>query len=368
MIRSLKILVEQIYGMPIKYGNQCKNLSSFIFDQTGEYLSYQTLRRFFNFIDNNKQPSNRTLDILARLCGYNHYDDFTSNYKAKKEINVIESIYNIPIRRELDLNYHLVCRNIAESLYKDLNLLNRNSLFLAKSKVAQEFFFERFPFIDHLHNPIYRRALNSYLKNKNSIDAKVFVESMLFLADYLKTGKIRRASITYKLENIESLHPFLQARIVGTFLIMSTHSKSGYVDLAFKLANQNKEVSSASMLFPFFNYMMADYLIICGFYKEAVNIIEMANTNKDSTPTNWLETGYYETLDLLYAIALEGCQKNEKAMRVFKKINTDRFHFIFRNYFLIQYLKLKFRLEGRLSIQDRKALTRLHADTKFYML
>ena len=342
-IKDLKTTVEQVYGIPIKYGNQCQQLSLSIFEQTGDYISFQTLRRFFGFIDKNKKPTNRTLDILSKFCGHRHYDDFCLHNDTQHDSidSFITSIYKIPLRREEDLNYHNVCRNIAKLMNDDLSLVDKNISFLSTSIVAQEYFFERFPLIDHLNNPTYRRALLAYCSSKNTIDAFVFIQSILFLADYLKTGKAGKIPPKIELSKLHLLHPFLQARIIGTYLIGSKLDKKELVNLAFDYDKKQKDNELANYQFPFFHYMMADYFIICKMYKEALKIIELGNYNYNTQPTGWLETGYYETFDLMYCICLEATGEKTLAEKVFKEINQDHFHFIFKKYFTIRYQKEK---------------------------
>jgi hypothetical protein len=368
MVIHLKTKVEQFYGMPIKYGNQCKQLSIFILEQTGEYLSFQTLRRFFGFIDKNKKPTLHTLNILSKLCGYNHFEDFSAQIKKpKNENNIIEYVYSIASRKEEDLNYHYVCRNIANAMYLNMDLLDKNMKFLAASKVAQEYFFERFPFIDQLNNPIYRRALTLYHKAKNTNDSRVFVSTIIYLADYLNKGTPGKLP-KINLNEIISLHPFLQARIIGTFLIGSSLQKSELLKLAFDTEKNQDAKLKSEYNFPFFNYLMADYLIICKMYKEAITMIELGQYDTNMKPEGWLETGYFETLDLMYCIALEANGEREKALKAFANINIDHFHFIFKKYYTIQYLKLKKKLKGNIEMNEQDLMNNLISETKYYNL
>ena len=156
--KELITLIEQVYGVPIKYGNQCQQLSIEVLKQTGDYISFQTLRRFFGFISSTTKPSISTLNTLSKFCGFRHFSEFCDSLTIKKSItdSFIFNHYNIPLRNEEDLNYHSVCRNMAKLMYDNLALIEQNSTFLSTSRVAQEYLFERFVFIDHLNNPIYR--------------------------------------------------------------------------------------------------------------------------------------------------------------------------------------------------------------------
>lgn len=367
MVSKLKKEIELVYGMPIRNGNQCHNLSSNIFEQTGEYISFQTLRRFFGFIDKAKQPTFKTLDVLSKYCGFRDYDDFICNSEKTSPQNLIELVYSISLRKELDLNFHYVCRNLARFLYLNLNKLNENLSFLVSSNVSHEYLFERFPFIDHINNQVYKRALQSYAKSKGTIDATVFTESLFYLANYLKTGSSARIPSSLKIKTLAQLHPFLQARVIGTFLLHYKKDKTELVSLAFKQQKIQNSTLAEEYRFPFFNYMMAEYFILCKMYKEAIEMIDLGRSD-NSNPTGWLETGYYETLDLLYCIALEGIGNHAKAQHLFEKINRNHFHFIFHKYFGIQYLNLKVRLMNKIDDNDKAELDNLYRETKFNFL
>jgi hypothetical protein len=367
MVSRLKKEIELVYGMPIRNGNQCHNLSTNIFEQTGEYISFQTLRRFFGFIDKAKQPTFKTLDILSKYCGFRDYDDFVRNSEKTNQHNLIELVYSIPQRKELDLNFHYVCRNLAHFLYLNLDKLNENLSSLVSSHVSHEYLFERFPFIDHINNQIYRRALQSYAKSKGTIDATIFTETLFYLANYLNTGSSARIPSCLEIKTLAGLHPFLQARVIGTFLLCYKKDTTELVLLAFKQAKKQNRSLSEEFRFPFFNYMMADYFIICKMYKEAITMIDLGRSD-NSNPTGWLETGYYETLDLLYCIALEGSGNHVKALDLFVKINRTHFHFIFHKYFSIQYLNLKERLMSQIDNSDKAELDNLYRETKFHFL
>ena len=367
MSKKLKIQVEQVYGMPIKYGNQCQQLSLAIFEQTGEYISFQTLRRFFGFIDKQKKPTVKTLNILAKYCGARHYEEFINGTKKLKKDNIGSLIYTIPLRKELDLNFHYACRNIAEYFYMNLNKLDENISFLASSKVAHEYLFERFPFIDHANNEIYRRALRAYAKNKDNNEAAVFVDSLLYLANYLKEGKPGKLPLSLSIKRLPTLHPFLQARLIGTYLIHLKGGKNDLISLAFDYAEKQNNVLANEFNFPFFNYMMADYFNKCKLYKESIKMIELVR-NFNAHPTSWLETGYYETLELIYCIALQGNGEFKKAMEIFEKLDRLHFHFIFQKYFGIQYLNLKKKMKLNFDAKDQLELNHLYSETKFLNL
>jgi len=267
----------------------------------------------------------------------------------------------------LDLNFHYSCRNIAHYFYSNLYKLEENISYLIASHVFQEYFFERFPLIDHMNNQIYRRAIKSYSKSKGTNDAFIFADSLIYLSDFLKSGKSGKIPNSISIKCIPGLHPFLQARLIGSLLIHLKNEKNDLISIAFDYAKIQTSTLTNEFHFPFFNYMMADYFVICKMYKEAIQMIELSRSI-NTIPTSWLESGYYETFELIYCIALEGNGDIKKAKDIFQKIDRSHFHFIFQKYFSIQYLNLKKKLNKKLESKEAQELSNLYNETKFHYL
>ena len=362
--------MQQVFGLPIKVGNQCRDLRHAIFEQTGETVSFNTLRRFFGFLHANSKPSQRTLNTLAKYCGYSHFEYFTKHYQTSSTAfdNYLLNIYKIDLRTPEDLNYHLACKNVAELLFQDLNLLDKHLVFFSTSKVAQVFLFEKFPFIDHLNNPIYKRALKAYAFAKNTAEAFNYAETLLCFGNYLKHGSVVKMSPKITDKDINILHPFLQARILGTFLMAGKKEKSALLGKAIQLATIQMNMLEDNNRFPFFNYMMADYLTLCKQFETALSLIKMANYQRNLDLGKMKEKGYYETFDLLYCSCLYGIGEIELAKVAFNNIDLSTFHFIFKSYFKIRFFNLKKSLFNHLSLQEEGELISLKNQTQFFAL
>lgn len=368
IIKQLNHLVEETYGMPIKYGNQCGDLAVEILKQTEQYLSFQTLRRHFGFVEKGKQNSSvRTLNILAKYCGYLHYEDFLKRKKKTNlgDINFAELIFLIPIRKESDLNFHSVCKSFAKFIYDDLNRINQYLNILVKSSVAHEFFFERFIFIDYINSATYRKVLNQYKSHKNSIEGNVLVETLTILGDYLNgKGNLEFKNGNLYLKKLSTLHPFLAARVLGTFFLVN---RVNIVSLQRVIDEYVKKLSTEARdyQFPFFHYMIADYLLILKEYALALDVINAGLSLMPDRPNGWVEIGYYETFDLMRVSALVNSGKDSLARNIFNEINPAHFNFIFRKYHTIRYLATKSLLFGILSDGDMNTMNSIIDETGF---
>jgi hypothetical protein len=75
MLDYLKNQVQQSIRRSIDSTVDCKQLIAAIYQETGEVLGINTMRRFFGLLPG-RQPRISTLNILARYLGYDSYEDF----------------------------------------------------------------------------------------------------------------------------------------------------------------------------------------------------------------------------------------------------------------------------------------------------
>lgn len=73
---SLKNHVIQTCGFEIKNRGHCELLSTLILEQTDEFVSYNTLRRLWGLASGGN-TQRRTLDVLAKYCGYRNFVEFS---------------------------------------------------------------------------------------------------------------------------------------------------------------------------------------------------------------------------------------------------------------------------------------------------
>jgi hypothetical protein len=102
--------VEKRFGKKISYQRDCKTLSEKVFDQTHEYISPATLRRLFGFLKTNSKPTRVTLDILARYCGFSHWQDFVENQikaSATSKSNTPE-LWSLIMTNSQEANHHSI--------------------------------------------------------------------------------------------------------------------------------------------------------------------------------------------------------------------------------------------------------------------
>lgn len=83
-IEILKTCVENIFGQKVCYAKDCALLSNLIEEKNGAKVSETTLKRFFNLVNSNFNPSKFTLNSLSNYIGYKDYQDFL-NHKTNEK-------------------------------------------------------------------------------------------------------------------------------------------------------------------------------------------------------------------------------------------------------------------------------------------
>ncbi len=83
----LKKLIEKKYQLDISDSYSCKKLSEILSQKLNLEINYNTIRRIFNVVQSNNNPSNYSLNILAKSIDFKDFEDFKKYiYKFDKDI------------------------------------------------------------------------------------------------------------------------------------------------------------------------------------------------------------------------------------------------------------------------------------------
>ncbi len=312
-----KLLIGKVYktfGKTITHSLQCERLCEEIKFVTRKKLGNNTVRRFLGFLNTSFSTSLNTLNILSDYAGYDDWHSFTEKssnlvyvpLSIETESNFYLNFYKIEIREEGDMNYHNACRNIAFRILFNNALLENLSIQLAKNKIAQIYFYERFPFIDGLASS-YQKSLKFYIQNKTDEQALIFGNSLLFLSAFLgcntKELNIYHTRIN-KISLNDSMHPFIIARYIGTNILFAK-SKNEDVDIwikevqlwnAFFLRKKNINFWH----YPYFQHMICDYLNLAEYFEDSSKISKTINQLNGKYE---VEDGYEEALNIICNIS-----------------------------------------------------------------
>ena len=375
-MKKIKPIIENRYGKPITFSSECIDVAKHILNTTGLNISVQTLRRMLGFIDSKVMPSKNSLEIIALYCGYNSFKDL--NQSQKKQINIskndnitiIKSFYNIDLHAAYDFNYQNACGNIAELILNDRPLLNQVSSFLSKNKIAQIFFFERFPYIDGLCNG-YETSLKKYYQEKKTNEAQLFSLCLLHLGAVLSLNKQKAKKYLHAINTIpvtKDVHSFVIARKLMANLLNAYNDKNDLLleSLIYDAFTTEENIQKTKKdYFPFFAFVMTDAFHLIERPLEAEKMLRICNAYQAPTNSNVnempIDLGYIKGIELMNGLSAYHLGDHKKAKRILNSIEVQNIPFIFRNYFLIQVKRIEYKLCVKASSKKK---TSIHNELK----
>ena len=271
MVSILKKKTAEKANFKIKNLGDCIRLSNLILEINDEFISYNTLRRFYGIVKSPKKTSTKTLDILSRFNDYSDYGHFLKSFKFenkwKQQNDLYEVMSNendegilqlaqkslkhkenhigitIQILRELiitkkynlliqvfeleELNFNKLSYDEITHIGNGVGLLLRNFKLdisvlkeLIKIKNYQDLVLTMF--VDYSH-------LNGYYLNQinvlNILDCKphmiAFKKCLFNLHLYLNNKKV----IPINIQQEDTFHPILKSRIVAQHLFYHKKNK-----------------------------------------------------------------------------------------------------------------------------------------------
>lgn len=362
----LKQVVETTAGFNVLNPIDCERLSDMVFRRTKHYISPATLKRFMGFYKSGFNSSYQTLDILSIFCGYDGWSGFIKPDKNKTGISQNELDFFMSFFKEKDYTnladhdetMQLLSRRIAERLREDPKAFEKIIPDLAKSELAQIFYFEHFPDYDNLVAYQYKGYIE-YLKHKTSPEAQIFGNSLLFFRSFLlmDTALMNHYyEALMQIEIPENIHPMPLGRYYQCLLLyahfVEDKSLVKIIKHIYSIEKRLPRIGLHFKNFPGFHYFVADALVLCGYYNDVLKLIDFATKNY-RIYKEFVWKGYYRQFQLMQAEAHYHLNNKEKALHLISKINPNTFYFISRKYFTARYGLLKIQL-GVVTKQEKE--------------
>lgn len=344
-------------GFAILNPIDCEKLSDAIYRKTKFYISSSSLKRFMGFHKSDFNPSYQTLNILSTFCDYDGWNDFINPTKhieqvSNEELAFFKTIFNLKDYNNIsdhDETMQMVSRRIAERLRQDPKAFETIIPELAKNKLAQIFYFEHFPDYDNLVSYQYKGYIE-YLKHKKTPEAQIFGNCLLFFRAFLTLDKPLMENYYHQLMEIEipdNIHPMPLGRYYQCLILFQHFVEKKSIDKTLKhIYSIEKRLPRMGLHFknfPGFHYFIADALVLSGYYKDALKIIELATKNY-SIYREFVWKGYYRQFQLMMAEAYFHLKNKKKAVLLLKKIKPHTFYFISRKYYTTRQNLLRIQL------------------------
>ncbi len=285
--------VEQKFGQKIESKSSSIALSENILNETGTFLSYNTIRRFFGLVETTSQISLSSLDTFAAYCGYANFSVFANQKpdidKQELKFKLLEFLKN----DQFNINtikwlcekyngfleaYHFLeqCLIIAQyqnnrKFFKEfyrlphmfnLKAFNKTAIFnianlyahlinnfdenikkeilvnIALLPNARQFYFEYFVDLNNI-NGYYGDALEYYIKDNRKQESRIFYHELKIFQSFLNKDK---NGINYNYQELcnhypkedSQLHPFLQGRYFASKAFLSQKLSDQVFDLINK--------------------------------------------------------------------------------------------------------------------------------------
>jgi len=347
----LRQQAEIVFGKPILYSYECESLSNQIKITTGLDISAQTLRRMWGFIKDGVAISKRSEQIVLKYVGI---DEIKTLLKIKSKDTLITSeekvladfmkqFYEVESVNEDDINYQIANYKIFIKVISSEAMLAYLGPYFAKHPIAQVYFFEKAPYFDGICGS-YQLYFKMYLKHKNTAEAQLIGNCVLhfasFMQENIKEGEALLKKINQIDENLSS-HAFPVARKVMANLTQGYLKKDQqqietWTKIAFQWHNKIKPANKRESYFPFYPFVVADAFNLIGDYEMALQMIEIGELDYMRFKDIPFNNGFYESLDIIKAIALYGTGKKDHAKRILARIDEANLSFLTRKYFIIQ--------------------------------
>jgi hypothetical protein len=371
--------IEDVFGRKILSSRDCIQLSEEIFEKTHCQLNSNTLRRFFGLVKAAYPPSQYTLLILSKYCGFQSMEEV-----SKQKTEAPEEQSNIDKEGFLKYLISIISDNTITS-YCDktfLAVLKQTIVFLnnypqlalefqrtiAKSKNGQDYYYETFVNVDHL-NRFFTRGLLYYQMEKKTMESKPFVSSVFAYKYWLNGNKERLDFYDKQLSHLavsEIKNPHVACRFFAAQLFCAEALKQQTEDLLIEIYKYYSILTDAAHPARYyFEYTISESLVLTGHFNDALYYLEQLSKHIDSGKTCAVMISDHNHR-LLKAIALHKTN-DAKAEAIFNFIKPSKFHFLNKNLFRILYLSLS-NIHHKKSNKNDQMLAELFESTGFHRL
>lgn len=382
-VSSIKVETEYVFGRRIVTSRDCIDLCDEIFQRTKSQLNPNTLRRFFGLVKASYPPSQATLTILSKYCGYGSIDevlatrqeiDTTAPEKIdeKSLLNYFLSMFQIPVVNDSENKVYLsFVQKAIRFIGHNPGLADKFQNLVAKTPHGQKFYFESFVNLDKL-NSYYDNGLRYYLNENRSSEGLLFVNSVKiqkFWLNGLRERVLDYGHLLAECRPSSSSSLFLHCRY---FMAMLFYNNIALLDTEVlihaihRCHSKFAEVKNSDVALLQFEYGVAEALLLTGHYSNAVYFLEEAQKRyTDPELSKYVVSP--ENLNLLSSIAFYNLDQKSLAEKYFNAIRPSGFFFTAKKFYGILYLQLARELK-RKNPKYVELITSLIAETGFERL
>jgi tetratricopeptide (TPR) repeat protein len=358
---AIKNELERVFGRCITSYRDCIQLSDDIFRKTQKQINPNTLRRIFGLVKAEYPPSQATLDILSKYCGFYSVEELcTSKQKVNNDdivyqdqlLNFIVTLFiQTPVDDILDKTFLTLARHTITFLNNNDLMAEKFMNVISKTKTGQDLYFENFVNVDKL-NSSYGNGLRYYLHAKGTEEASLFAHALITLKYWLNNNqeKILHQGDYLLDRNLSpaSTEPYIMTRYFAALLFYAEAASMSADEILIDIykyyssaaLNDNKEQLIC------FEYIISEALMLTGHSQDALYYLRnyRSTFNKSEYSVFFISL---DNLKLLDALAHYKTGKYKTAERIFDEIITSDFHFLNKHFASILYLQLMDKLKRK---------------------
>lgn len=378
MLNRLKEIICLKLGRDIRTRGDCELLSRQILLETGNYVNYNTLRRFFAIDKNLVKPRIQTLDIMSQYAGYKSYEHFVAlkpqqqyfdqNLKTAEVLHSIDSnhieTHFATIRNHHNQAINFLIELIRDKLYRGkltelcmvldalsiqdddfsyeeklyignmigLSLQRLQPPLRARSPLLGNRFFNNYVFeifVDYAHLNHYYYQFVKY--RPQSPQQKVFKHCLLLFKSYLNQTSVKVSPSILHMALTLELHPILKGRLISLELYVP--------DMSFEMLAHLKETLALEIWYE----PMVVSIITADF--RMMDTIDKVITNNFSSRT-YSHNHYFQVFFTFKACYYYKTGQTKKAIYYLRQIDMNSFRLSYKVFLRFFIHLLKWRLEN----------------------
>ncbi|WP_172917330.1 hypothetical protein [Capnocytophaga canis] len=350
--------VEKIFGKTMGDKFDCEQLSAQISTEINEYISYQTIRRFWRLIESKNKVSLQSKNILCRYIGFNDFSTFSENIRNKHtdtyNFSFLANWQNISkYDNPLDDSvywHNKLSQSFASFVLTNPPIFEEFSKVMNKNEVILKYIISYHPMYDNLAKEWYFRGLKLFIRNAKELHYHLFYANIQFMRCVLT---MQNNDYEYFANQIETLLPKIRHKY-GVIWSLEARSLSALLHYYDTLGNDEKvsqlerETLNFVQIHRNLKFEIDDYKIFVFFISDMLNIygfhhlshrIQEKYVFKESPSILW-ENGYEEAGKIVKSLTLFYQEDYTESKKIFQTIDVNKLNFDFKKYFTIQYLLL----------------------------
>ncbi|HEX2534320.1 MAG TPA: hypothetical protein VHK69_11330 [Chitinophagaceae bacterium] len=351
---SLRKEVERTFRRKVLSSIDCLQLSDEIFNRTGERLNFNTLRRCFGLVKSAYPPSQNTIALLCKYCGFHSLEELVSfSLKLEQEegtynkglLSYLVGLFqNLEVKGAHDTTCLSFIQYTLSVLHQEPELIMPLQRAIAKCRNGQEYYFEQFVQLDQL-NHYYGEGLRFYLQEKREDEAQVFGHSLLALRAWLSGDEAsldKHYGEVMQAADVSAHSPRTCGYYFATRLLHAEAAGADSTEVLQEAQDCYQRFQTSLHRYQAlsqFEESLSTALLLTGQYEEALYYCERALASLRGHKTNLSDSSAL-VLRLYQAVACAFSGAEDKAEQLYEAIDPADFPLLSKQYLTLLYLLL----------------------------